>query len=627
MRCIFIAEKRGVYTLILETIHSPADVKRLTEKQTELLCLELRQFLVEQVSRTGGHLASNLGAVELTVAIHRVFDTSKDRLVFDVGHQCYVHKALTGRQELFGTLRQFEGLSGFPKPYESEHDAFVAGHASNSVSVALGMARARTLQNQSYNVLALIGDGALGGGLSFEGLNDAGASGEPLIVILNDNGMSIDANVGGMSRHLAQIRTKAGYYEFKKKYRQALGGSKAGQKLYELSHDVKTALKKSLLPVSTVFEGMGFTYMGPVNGHDVRGLTDMLRAAKELNRPVLLHVHTKKGKGYAPAEQEPEKFHGVSPFDPATGKSAPPSPSFSSVFGSELASLASSDRRICAITAAMADGTGLTAFAKNHPRRFFDVGIAEGHAVAMAAGMAKQGLLPVFAVYDSFLQRGYDMLVQDVSLDDLHVVLAVDRTGLVGADGETHHGCIDYLSQIPCMTEFCPASFSELRHMLRVALYDCKGPAAIRYPRGGEGAYREDCGDAPVSVLRQGIDACIVTYGVLVNQALEAAQRLANEGITVRVVKLNRVAPLEWDAVCSALDGASRLIVLEDQLRQGCVGQRLAAALLERNAAPERLRLLNAGERLPAQGSVQQLYHALGLDAAGVTAAVREVLA
>ena len=400
-----------------------------------------------------------------------------------------------------------------------------------------------------------------------------------------------------------------------------------GQKLYELSHDVKTALKKSLLPVSTVFEGMGFTYMGPVDGHDVRGLTDMLRAAKELNRPVLLHVHTKKGKGYAPAEQEPEKFHGVSPFDPATGKSAPPSPSFSSVFGSELASLASSDRRICAITAAMADGTGLTAFARNHPRRFFDVGIAEGHAVAMAAGMAKQGMLPVFAVYDSFLQRGYDMLVQDVSLDSLHVVLAVDRTGLVGADGETHHGCIDYLSQIPGMTVFCPASFSELRHMLRAALYDCKGPAAIRYPRGGEGAYREDCGDAAVSVLRQGTDACIVTYGVLVNQALEAAQRLANEGVAVRVVKLNRVAPLEWDAVCGALDGASRLVVLEDQLRQGCVGQRLAAALLERNAAPERLRLLNAGERLPAQGSVQQLYHALGLDAAGVTAAVREVLA
>lgn len=389
--------------MVLENIHSPTDVKRLTEKQTELLCIELRQFLIEQISRTGGHLASNLGAVELTVAIHRVFDTSTDRLVFDVGHQCYVHKALTGRRELFATLRQFGGLSGFPKPYESVHDAFVAGHASNSVSAALGMARARTLQGGHYNVLALIGDGALGGGLSFEGLNDAGASGEPLIVILNDNGMSIDANVGGMSRHLAKMRTKAGYYEFKKKYRQALDVTRVGRLLYEASHDVKTALKKSLLPVSTVFEDMGFTYMGPVDGHDVRQLTDMLRAAREQNCPVLLHVHTRKGKGYAPAEQAPERFHGVSPFDPATGRaSAPSEPSFSSVFGQELKVLADQDAHICAITAAMAEGTGLTAFAAAHPRRFFDVGIAEGHAVTMAAGMAKQGMLPVFAVYDSF---------------------------------------------------------------------------------------------------------------------------------------------------------------------------------------------------------------------------------
>ena len=613
--------------MILETIHSPADVKRLTGKQTELLCRELRQFLVEQVSRTGGHLASNLGAVELTVAIHRVFDTSADRLVFDVGHQCYVHKALTGRRELFSTLRQFEGLSGFPKPYESVHDAFVAGHASNSVSVALGMARARTLRQQSYSVLALIGDGALGGGLSYEGLNDAGASGEPLIVILNDNGMSIGANVGGMSRHLARMRTKPGYYEFKKKYRQALDGSKAGRKLYELSHDVKTALKKSLLPVSTVFEDMGFTYMGPVDGHDVRSLTDMLRTAGEQNCPVLLHVHTVKGKGYAPAEREPERFHGVPPFDPATGASAPASPSFSSVFGEELTALAASDGRICAITAAMKDGTGLSGFAAAHPERFFDVGIAEGHAVAMAAGMAKQGMLPVFAVYDSFLQRGYDMLMQDVSLDGLHVVLAVDRTGLVGADGETHHGCMDYLSQIPGMTVLCPASFAELRHMLRTALYECTGPVAVRYPRGGEGTYRDDCGDAPVSVLRPGADVCIVTYGVLVDQALAAAEQLAKEHIAARVVKLNCAAPLDMDTVCAALDGARRLVVLEDQLWQCCVGQRLAAALLERGAAPEKLRLLNAGEVLPAQGSVEQLYRALGLDADGVSAAVREVLA
>lgn len=599
----------------------------ISDQEAEELCQALRQRVIQVVSQTGGHLASNLGAVELTVALHRVYDTSKDRLVFDVGHQCYVHKMLTGRNGRMETLRAFGGIAGFPKPSESKHDACIAGHASTAVSTALGMAIARTQLGENYRVVALLGDGSLTGGLAYEGLSMAGQSGEPLVVILNDNGMSIGANVGGMSRHLARMRTKPGYYEFKKKYRQMLDGSKAGHRLYQMSHDVKTALKKSLLPVSTVFEDMGFTYMGPVDGHDVQSLTDMLRMAKEQRRPVLLHVHTVKGRGYAPAEREPERFHGVPPFDPATGKSAPPSPSFSSVFGEELTALAASDQRICAITAAMTDGTGLSGFAAAHPERFFDVGIAEGHAVAMAAGMAKQGMLPVFAVYDSFLQRGYDMLMQDVSLDKLHVVFAVDRTGLVGADGETHHGCMDYLSQIPGMTVLCPASFAELRRMLRTALYDCTGPVAVRYPRGGEGAYRDDCGNAPVSVLRQGGDACILTCGILTEQALAAAEQLAQTHTAVRVVKLNRTAPLDMDAVCAALDGAKHLVVLEDQLRQGCMGQRLAAALLERGAAPEKLRLLNVGETPPAQGSVTQLYRALGLDADGVSAAVREVLA
>ena len=615
--------------MILETINSPADVKRLSEEDAARLCQELRRFLVEQVSRTGGHLASNLGVVELTVAIHRVYDTASDRLVLDVGHQCYVHKALTGRRELFGTLRQFGGLSGFPKPYESVHDAFMAGHASDSVSVALGMARARTLLGAEYQVAAVIGDGALGGGLSFEGLNDAGSSGEPLVVILNDNGMSIDKNVGGLSKHLSRMRTEPEYYAFKKKYRKALEKLPAGRTLYEWSHELKTALKKSLLPpVSTVFEDMGFSYMGPVDGHDVQRLTAVLRAAREAGRPVLVHVHTVKGSGYEPALREPEKFHGVGAFDPATGQVRQPAQeTFSHVFGETLRQLARQDGRVCAITAAMADGTGLTGFAGEFPRRFFDVGIAEGHGVAMAGGMAKQGLIPVFAVYDSFLQRGYDMLAQDVSLDKLHVVFAVDRTGLVGADGETHHGCIDYLSQIPDMTVLCPASFAELRSMLRTALYRCGGPVAVRYPRGGEGTYRDNCGDAPVSVLRQGADVSIVTYGILTEQALAAAELLAQEHIAAQVVKLNRVTPLDGDAVCGALAGVRRLVVLEDQLRQGCVGQRLAALLLERGAAPEKLRLLNAGERLPAQGSVRQLYHALGLDAQGVVCAVKEVLA
>ena len=548
--------------------------------------------------------------------------------MFDVGHQCYVHKALTGRRELFGTLRQFGGLSGFPKPYESQHDAFMAAHASDSVSVALGMARARTLLGQDYHVLAVIGDGALGGGLSFEGLNDAGGSGERLIVVLNDNGMSIDANVGGLSRHLSRVRTTTEYYEFKRKYREALSRLPGGSALYGLSHEVKTALKKSLLPpVSTMFEDMGFAYMGPVDGHDVARLTAVLQAAREEKRPMLVHVHTVKGSGYEPAQREPERFHGVGPFDPATGREKKAAgETFSSVFGQTLTSLAREDERVCAITAAMGEGTGLTGFACMFPRRFFDVGIAEGHAVAMAGGMAKQGLTPVFAVYDSFLQRGYDMLVQDVALEKLHVVLGVDRCGLVGADGETHHGCLDYLSQIPGMTVLAPASFAELRRMLRRAVLDMTGPVAVRYPRGGEDGYDGDCGDEPVTVLRQGTDAAIVTYGILTGQALRAAELLEKEGVSLRVVKLNRVAPLDGDGICRALDGVKRVVAAEDQLRAGAVGERLGALLLERGAGIERYALRNAGEALPAQGSTAQLRHVLGLDAEGMAQAVREVL-
>ncbi len=615
--------------MILERINSPADVKRLSGEETALLCEELRQFLVEQVSRTGGHLASNLGVVELTVAIHRVFDTARDRLVLDVGHQCYVHKALTGRRELFGTLRQFGGLSGFPKPYESGHDAFMAGHASDSVSVALGMARARTLLAKDYHVVAVIGDGALGGGLSFEGLNDAGGSGEPLVVILNDNGMSIDRNVGGLSKHLSRMRTDPEYYEFKKKYRKTLEKLPAGRTLYEWSHEVKSAVKKTLLPpLSTVFEEMGFSYMGPVDGHDIQRLTAVLREAREAKRPVLVHVHTVKGNGYAYALREPERFHGVPPFDPATGKVRKESgETFSHVFGETLCQLARQDDRVCAITAAMADGTGLTDFAKEFPRRFFDVGIAEGHGVAMAGGMAKQGLVPVFAVYDTFLQRGYDMLVQDLALEKLHAVLAVDRCGIVGADGETHHGCLDYLSQIPGMTVLVPASFDELRQMLRRAVEDIPGPVAVRYPRGGENGYAGDWNGDAVQVLREGGDAAVVTCGILTGETLRAADALQAEGVGVRVVKLAQVSPLNGKKLCAALDGVKRLVVAEDQLRAGGLGERLSALLLEQDAGIGKIRLRNAGTALPTQGSAAQLWHELGLDAEGIAQAVREVLA
>ena len=582
--------------MILETIHSPADVKALDKSQLPLLCRELREFLVENVSQTGGHLASNLGAVELTVAIHRVFDTASDRLVFDVGHQCYVHKALTGRQELFATLRQFGGLSGFPKPYESGHDAFIAGHASNSVSVALGMARARTLQKKDYSVLALIGDGALTGGLAYEGLNDAGASHEPLIVILNDNGMSINPNVGAMPGHLARLRSKPAYYHFKKWYRGLFGKHPEQNCIYRFNHKIKSSLKKTLWPGSTLFEDMGFTYLGPIDGHDLPRLCDVLQWAKELNSPVVVHVNTVKGKGYPFAEQNPSKFHGVSPFDPETGLVKKPSgESFSSVFGKALADCAARDSRVCAVTAAMADGTGLSGFAKEFPERFFDVAIAEGHGVSMSAGLASQGMIPVFAVYSTFLQRGYDELIHDVSLEHLHVVLAVDRAGLVGADGETHHGCFDvlFLSEIPGFTVLCPASFAELRSMLRQAVFELDGPVAVRYPRGGEGVFQADTSDKPIVSLRQGGDVTLVSYGILVNHLLEAADMLAADGIQAEVVKLNRVSPLEHDVVCDALGNRKRLLVLEDSFGAGCVGQRLAAILAEHGMAPEKLILKN----------------------------------
>lgn len=403
--------------MLLESIHSPADVRALPDGQLPQLCQELREFLVKSVSQTGGHLASNLGTVELTVAVHRVFATERDRLIFDVGHQCYVHKMLTGRWERFGTLRQLDGLSGFPKPKESVHDAFVAGHASNSVSVALGMARARTLRGEDYSVLALIGDGALTGGLAYEGLNNAGASGEPLIVILNDNGMSINPNVGAMPSHLARLRSKAGYYHFKKWYRGLFGSRPMKNPIYRFNHKLKTFLKKTLWPGSTFFEDMGFTYLGPVDGHDLPRLCDVLSWARELSRPVVVHVNTVKGKGCLFAQRNPDMYHGVGPFDPETGLlKKTGEESFSSVFGRAMTDFAREDSRVCAITAAMADGTGLSGFAKTFPDRFFDVGIAEGHGVSMAAGMAAQGLLPVFAVYSTFLQRGYDMLIHGCSL-------------------------------------------------------------------------------------------------------------------------------------------------------------------------------------------------------------------
>lgn len=603
------------------------DMKNLSEVQAQQLCQRLRESMIESVARTGGHFASNLGAVELTVALHRVFDLEKDRLVFDVGHQCYPHKILTGRADAMSSIRQYGGIAGFPKPGESDSDAFVAGHASNSVSVALGMARARTIRKQDYHVIALIGDGALTGGLAYEGLSNAGQSGENLLVILNDNGMSITENVGGVAQYLARQRLKPQYLTFKKYYRAVTARTWLGRKLYHMTHSLKKAIKESVLPCS-MFEDMGFSYLGPVDGHDVKKLTNLLRYAKEKEGPVLLHVRTVKGKGYTRAEQTPNKFHGVQPFDVETGAPLKQGgDNFSAVFGRTLCRLAREDERVCAITAAMQSGTGLDAFAQQFPRRFFDCGIAEGHAVAMAGGMAKQGVIPVFAVYSTFLQRGYDMLLHDVALQNLHAVFAVDRAGLVGEDGETHHGVFDvaYLDSIPGMTVMAPSNFAELERMLEDAVLHCAGPVAVRFPRGSEGECKADSGREPAVVLQEGTDITLVSYGIQINRVLEAAAQLAQQDIHAEVVKLNTITPLETKLVCDSVRKTGKLLVAEDCVAAGSVGQRLAAALSEEEI-PAKVVLVNSRADFVTHGSIGLLERELGLDADSLCRKVMEVL-
>lgn len=608
---------------ILERINSSNDIKKLPEEELEPLCQELRDYMISSISRTGGHLASNLGAVELTVALHRVYDTSRDRVVFDVGHQSYVHKIITGRRDSFCTLRQHGGLSGFPKPYESEDDAFIAGHASNSVSVALGMARARTLSHADYDVAAIIGDGALSGGLAYEGLANAAASGEPLVVILNDNNMSINENVGGTAHLLESLRVRPGYISFKRWYRDVFTKLPG---LYKFNHAIKEWLKKRLLP-GNVFSGMGMYYLGPVDGHDIGKLETVIRWARELRKPVLVHVVTKKGKGYKYAEEHPEKFHGVGRFDIETGELHDSGDCFSAKMGESLSRLADNDGRIIGITAAMSSGTGMDVFSAAHPDRFFDVGIAEGHAVSMAGGMAKQGMVPVFAVYSSFLQRGYDMLIHDVALQNLHVVFCVDRAGLVGSDGETHHGVFDvsYLSSVPDMTVLCPASYAELETMLRAAIYDINGSVAIRYPRGGEGKYTA-CNTAPETLLREGRDVTLVCYGIMTNEVLDAAERLAAEGISAEVIKLSRIKPPDFDLVMRSLRKTGKLLISEDVCEAGCVGSRILEEAAINEIHVRAAKLLNLGEGIVPHGTVAELLHDFGLDADGIVSAAMEMM-
>ncbi len=608
---------------ILNKINSSDDIKRLSKSELPQLCSELREFIIDGVSKTGGHLASNLGTVELTVALHRVYDSAVDRIVFDVGHQSYAHKIITGRRDAFGTLRCYGGLSGFPKPYEADDDAFIAGHASNSVSVAYGMARARTIKGEKYSVCAVIGDGALTGGLAYEGLANVGGSNEPVVIILNDNGMSINSNVGGMAKLLSKERVKPGYINFKRWYKQAVSGMDG---LYSLSHKAKEALKRSILP-SNMFDSMGIYYLGPVDGHDVDQLETVIRWAKEMDKPVLVHVLSKKGKGCKYAEEHPDKYHGVGKFDPATGAMPPAKPCFSSVFGKKLTQLAEINHDIVAITAAMSAGTGLTEFADRFPARFFDVGIAEEHAVAMAAGMAKQGLTPVVAIYSGFLQRAYDMLIHDVSLQDLHVVFCVDRAGLVGSDGETHHGAFDvsYLRSVPHMQLLCPASFAELEAMLDEAVNRMSGPVAIRYPRGGEGRYTDCLTDGCVK-LRSGNDISVAAYGTDINTALDMADMLADKGIYADVFKLSRLDCSRYGDIIESMRKTGRFLMSEQVCACGCIADDILAHAERSGVKINAAYTPNLGSGIVVQGTVPELMAHCGLDAQSLAEAAEKLV-
>ncbi len=602
---------------ILPGIHCHEDLLRLTDDEKIQLCAEIREFLISSVSQTGGHLAGNLGVVELSVALETVYDTAKDRLVFDVGHQSYVHKLLTGRREAFHTLRQFGGLSGFPKPSESETDAFVAGHASSSVSIALGMARARTLLHQDYQVVALIGDGAATGGMAYEGLNDAAESKEPMVVILNDNEMSIGKNVGGVSRHLSKLRSSERYLGVKRWYRRTLYSIPGGKQVYLFSSRAKNRIKHFLLQ-TTIFENMGFKYLGPVDGHDLPDLISVLRAARDLQEPTLVHVVTRKGCGYSFAEDDPAKFHGIGKFDAATGKKlAQKVRTFSDSFGDAMVSLGEKNPKLCAITAAMPGGTGLLRFMKQFPERLFDVGIAEEHAVSMAGGLAKQGMVPVVAIYSTFLQRAFDQIIQDVAMLQLHVVFAIDRAGLVGDDGPTHHGVFDvgYLRQIPGMKILAPASLREQEQMLTWAIEDYKGPVAVRYPRGTEGAYSDSLWDAEKSVVlhQSGDDMTLITYGTMINPVMEAAERLAQAGIRCTVLRLLELSQIPADEILRLMPDRKTAVVIEETAANSGIKAALAWELRAR--CPEcRVDGIDLGTGFVPHGDQKKLYSLCGLD-------------
>lgn len=569
----------------LNKIHSPADLKKLNSSEYPELAQEIRDVLVDTVSKNGGHLASNLGAVELTIAIHLTFDSPKDRIVWDVGHQAYTHKLLTGRYDVFDTIRQKDGISGFCHPNESEHDTFYSGHSGTSVSSAFGIAEANKIKKNNNYTVAVIGDGSFTGGLVYEALNNAGRSKTNLIVILNDNEMSISKNVGSVAKYLTKIRSKKRYVRMKARLERFLDRIPLiGHSMASGLFSFKTAIK-NLIYESTIFEKMGFRYMGPIDGHDIGMMCEALETAKSLGAPVLLHVNTVKGKGYNYAEKDPSHFHGVSDFDIDTGEPHSSGDTFCNEFGKLMCKMAHEDRRITLITAAMSLGTGLTEFSEKYSERFFDVGIAEEHAVTFASGLSKGGMLPVFAVYSTFLQRCYDEIMHDGALQDQKLVLAIDRAGFVGDDGETHNGLYDvaFLQSIPKVTVYSPATYDEMKIDFGNAFYRDKDVVAVRYPRGGEPEIPEDYEPSFGTYDIYGnisADKVIVTYGRLFFEAAKAIKELANHSIDAKVLKLNRIKSIDPEAL-KAVMNATHIFFYEEGVRSGGIGEKFAAELLQ----------------------------------------------
>ncbi|NLB79386.1 MAG: 1-deoxy-D-xylulose-5-phosphate synthase [Clostridiaceae bacterium] len=607
----------------LSRLNNPAEIKRLTYYELGILAEEIRLFLLDSVSKTGGHIASNLGVVELTIALHKVLNTPSDKIIWDVGHQTYVHKILTGRKDSFGSLRQMDGIAGFPKTQESEYDVFNTGHSSTSVSAALGIARARDLNGEDYTVAAVIGDGALSGGMALEALNDAGISRTNLLIILNDNGMSIAPNVGGLSRYLSKIRVRPFYYKTRESMQAFIDSfPKSGKRLRKFLHKMKASMKSIFIP-SMFFEDLGFRYFGPIDGHNIKEMVKVFEQAKAMKGPVLVHVATIKGKGYKFAEQNPGIYHGVAPFEIETGQMANMgSENYSNVFGKKICELAKHDEKIIAITASMTNGTGLSHFRELYPKRFFDVGIAEQHGVTLAAGLAMGGVKPVVAIYSTFLQRAYDQILHDVALQNLKVVFAIDRAGVVGDDGETHQGIYDvsFLYTIPNIAILSPASPNELKMMLDYAILNHQGPVAVRYPRGYG---REFTGsDTPVAlgkglILRKGTSVTLIGVGCMLKTAFETARLLESEGISCEIINPRFLRPADEDLILTSAKKTKNVIVIEDVIKDGGFGAYVTGLISDARIGAY-TKVIGLPVKGIEHGKRELIYKKYGIDAEGI---------